>query len=65
VESNEELDRRAEAIRLIYRNKGLDLTEDEARQIAQQSWKQVNRQTILFVLLMLALIAFLILRFVR
>ena len=65
MESNEELDRRAEAIRLIYRNKGLDLTEDEARQIAQQSWKQVNRQTILFVLLMLALIAFLILRFVR
>jgi hypothetical protein len=65
LEPDKELSRRAEALRLIYCNKGLDLTQDEARQIAEQSWKQVNRQAILFVLLMLALIAFLMLRFVR
>ncbi len=62
--NEEELNRKAEALRGIYHNKGVELTEEEAKVLVQQlGEKYFRRAAILCVLLIVGLITFLVLRF--
>jgi hypothetical protein len=64
MEQNEKLSRKAEAVRRIYRTKGIDLSEDQGIAIASQLGKRAARAAILCGVVILALVAFLITRFV-
>lgn len=57
------LSRTAEAVRRIYRTKGINLSEDQGIAIASQLGKRPARAAILCVALIVALVAFLIIRF--
>jgi hypothetical protein len=63
--TNDRLKRQMEALRLIYRNKGLtDVTEDELRQIAiHQQLRMSILGDVVRVLLIAAAIGFLVWRF--
>ena len=60
----EELDRKAQALRAIYRTDGLNLSEHEARAIAHQMRRKLFWQTVLGIIFILGIVAFLIVRFV-
>jgi hypothetical protein len=64
MEENEKLSRTAEAVRRIYRTKGIDLSEDQGTAIASQLGKRPVRAAILCGVVILVLVAFLIVRFV-
>jgi hypothetical protein len=64
MEENEKLSRTAEAVRRIYRPKGMDLSEDQGIAIASQLGKRPARAAILCGVVILVLVAFLIVRFV-
>ena len=64
MEQNEKLSRTAEAVRRIYRTKGIGLSEDQGIAIASQLGKRPARAAILCGVVILALVAFLIIRFV-
>jgi len=64
MDNDETLSRKAEALQCIYRNKGLNLAKDEAKALAQYLGKNPLRAAILCVVVIIALMAFLIVRFV-
>ena len=64
VEDEEQLRRKVEAVRGIYRTKGIDLTEDQATTITLQLGKRPARAAILCTVVIIALVAYLIVRFV-
>ncbi len=64
MEQDEKLNRKVETLRGIYGSKGIDLNEDEAKALAHHSGSNPLRAAILCCLIILALVAFLIVRFV-
>jgi hypothetical protein len=63
VANDEEVRRRAEAIRSIYRTKAIDLSDDQATTIARHQGKRLGASAILCAVVIIALVAFLIIRF--
>jgi hypothetical protein len=61
--SEGELSRRAEALKGIYKARGVQLSEDEARAIATQKGRKPFVSFVVCVMIIVALIAFLIVRF--
>ena len=64
MDKKEKLSRTVEALRGIYRTKGLDLSEAEATVMANHLGKKPARAAIICGVVILALVAFLIIRFV-
>jgi len=63
MEHSEKLKRQIEALKGIYRTKGIDLSEAEAAAMANRLGDKSARVAILCGLVIVALVAFLIVRF--
>ena len=64
MEKDDRLSREIEALRGVYRNKGIDLAEDEATVLTRQLGKKLARSAFLCAIVIIVLLAFLIVRFV-
>lgn len=64
MEEHEKLSRTVEAVKRIYHTKGIDLSQDEATVVANHLGKKPARAAILCGLIIVALVAFVMLRFV-
>jgi hypothetical protein len=64
MEREEKLKREVEALKGIYRTKGIDLTDNEAEAIVHDLGNKPARAAIWCVVVIVALVIFLVLRFV-
>lgn len=63
MESREETARKAEALRAIYRKDGVDLANDEAVALAEHLGSRPFGYAIVCIIILIALVAFLVVRF--